>query len=214
MIAFLRAALAVVGLFTLLLGLAMPFAMTGIAGVVLPVQARGSLVERDGKVVGSALLGQGFASDRYFHPRPSATTEPDPEKEGSTRAAPYNTAASAASQLAPSSAALLEAVRARVAALGGGPVPADAATASGSGLDPHISLDNAARQIPRVAKARGLPEGIIAAVVSDHVEGREFGLLGERRVNVLRLNMAVDALARGQLVSRPGGAASLHVPRP
>ncbi len=194
MSALLRPALAVVGLFTLLLGLAVPLAFTGIAGVVFPTQAGGSLVERDGRVIGSALIGQTFADPRYFHPRPSATTEPDPEKEGSTRAAPYNAAASAASQLGPTSAALLDAVRGRIAALGGGPVPADAVTASGSGLDPHISPENAARQIRRVAQARGLPEGRLAELVAQHTEGRQFGLLGEPRVNVLRLNLALDAL--------------------
>ncbi len=194
MSALLRPALAVVGLFTLLFGLAVPLAFTGIAGVVFPTQAGGSLVERDGRVIGSALIGQTFADPRYFHPRPSATTEPDPEKEGSTRAAPFNAAASAASQLGSTSAALLDAVRGRITALGGGPVPADAVTASGSGLDPHIRPENAARQIRRVAQARGLPEGRLAELVAQHTEGRQFGLLGEPRVNVLRLNLALDAL--------------------
>jgi K+-transporting ATPase ATPase C chain len=183
MTALLRPALAVVGLFTLLLGLAVPLAFTGVVSVVFPGQAGGSLLERDGRVVGSALLGQNFASERYFHPRPSATA-PDP----------YNAAASAASQLGPTSAALLDAVTERVAAAGGGPVPADAATASGSGLDPHISPENAARQIPRVAAARGLPEARVAELVARQTEGRQFGLLGEPRVNVLRLNLALDAL--------------------
>ncbi|MBU8540595.1 potassium-transporting ATPase subunit KdpC [Falsiroseomonas tokyonensis] len=192
--AILRPAIAVVVLFTLLLGLAVPLAFTGVAGVIFPSQAGGSLIARDGRVIGSALLGQDFASARYFHPRPSATTEPDPANAGSTRAAPYNAAASAASQLGPSSAALLEAVRQRVAAYGGVAVPADAATASGSGLDPHISAENAARQIPRVAEARGLPEARLAALVAQHTEGRELGLFGEPRVNVLRLNLALDAL--------------------
>jgi len=194
MTAILRPAISVVVLFTLLLGLAVPLAFTGVAGLLFPTQAGGSLIERDGHVVGSALLGQNFTADRYFHPRPSATTEPDPEKEGSTRAAPYNAASSAASQLGPTSEALLEAVKERVAALGGGPVPADAAYASGSGLDPHISPENAARQIRRVAQARGLPEARLTELVAQHAEGREFGLLGEMRVNVLRLNLALDVL--------------------
>jgi K+-transporting ATPase ATPase C chain len=193
MTAVLRPAIAVVGLFTLLLGLAVPLAFTGIAGALFPSQAGGSLVERDGRVIGSALLGQGFTSDRYFHPRPSATTEPDPDKVGSTRSAPYNAAASAASQLGPTSEALLEAVKERVAALGGGPVPADAAYASGSGLDPHISPENAARQVRRVAQARGLQEARVAALVAQHTEGRQAGLLGEPSVNVLSLNLALDA---------------------
>jgi K+-transporting ATPase ATPase C chain len=194
MTAILRPAIAVVGLFTLLLGLAVPLAFTGIAGVVFPTHAGGSLVERDGKVVGSALLGQNFSSARYFHPRPSATTEADPENEGGTRAAPYNAASSAASQLGPTSEALLDAVRERVAAYGDGPVPADAAYASGSGLDPDISPENAAQQIRRVAQARGLPEARLAELVAQHTEGRHIGVLGEPRVNVLRLNLALDAL--------------------
>ena len=191
--AILRPAISVVVLFTLLLGLAVPLAFTGVAGLVFPTQAGGSLIERDGRVVGSALLGQNFTADRYFHLRPSATTEPDPEKAGSTRAAPYNAAASAASQLGPTSAALLVTVQDRVAALGDGPVPADAVTASGSGLDPHVSPENAARQIRRVAQARGLPEARVAELVTRHTEGRAAGLLGEPRVNVLRLNLALDA---------------------
>lgn len=194
MASLLRPAFAIVGLFTLLLGLAVPLAFTGAAGVAFPTQAGGSLVERDGRVIGSALLGQAFTGERYFHPRPSATSEPDPENDGSTRAAPYNAAASAASQLGPTSAALLDAVRERVAALGGGPVPADAVTASGSGLDPHISPENAMRQARRVAGARGLPEARVSALVAEHTEGRTLGLLGEPRVNVLRLNLALDAL--------------------
>lgn len=194
MTAILRPAIAVVVLFTLLLGLAVPLAFTGAASMAFPTQANGSLVEREGRVIGSALLGQNFTSDRYFHPRPSATTEPDPESAGSTRAAPYNAAAGAASQLGPTSAALLDAVKERIATLGGGPVPADAATASGSGLDPHISPENAARQIPRVAQARGLTEARLADLVAQHTEGRQLGLLGEPRVSVLRLNMALDAL--------------------
>lgn len=194
MAVIIRPAIAVVVLFTLLLGLAVPLAFTGIAGIAFPTQAGGSLVERDGRVIGSALLGQNFTSDRYFHPRPSATTEADPEDRGSTRAAPYNAASSAASQLGPTSAMLLDAVKQRVAAIGSGPVPADAAYASGSGLDPHISPENAARQIRRVAAARGLPEARLVELVSQQVEDRQFGLLGEPRVNVLRLNLALDAM--------------------
>jgi len=192
--AILRPAVAVVGLLTLLLGLAAPLAMTGIAGAVFPRQAGGSLIEHEGRMIGSTLIGQDFTSDRYFHPRPSATTEPDPDNAGSTRAAPYNAAAGAASQLGPTSAALLEAARERVAALGGGTVPADAIAASGSGLDPHISPENAARQVRRIAQARGLPEAQVMALLEQHIESRELGILGDRRVNVLRLNLALDRL--------------------
>ncbi len=194
MTAIIRPAVGVVVLLTLLLGLAVPLAFTGAAGIVFPTQAGGSLVERDGKVVGSALLGQNFTSARYFLPRPSATTEADPENQGSTRAAPYNAASSAASQLGPTSEALLSAVRERITTFGGGPVPADAAYASGSGLDPHISPENAARQVRRVAAVRGLPEARLAALVARHTEGRQFGLFGEPRVNLLALNLALDAL--------------------
>jgi len=192
MTAVLRPAFALVAVFTLLLGLAVPLAMTGVAGVAFPDQAGGSLILREGRVIGSALIGQDFTSERYFHGRPSATTEPDPDNAGSTRAAPYNAAASAASQLGPSSAALLEAVTERLA--GQRDVPADAVTASASGLDPHISWENARLQSARVARARNLPEPAVRALVEQHREGPEMGLLGEARVNVLRLNMALDAL--------------------
>lgn len=190
----LRPALATVGLFTLMLGVAAPLFMTGVAGIAFPHEAGGSLVERDGRVVGSALIGQAFNDPRYFHPRPSATTEADPAHAGATRPAPYNGAASAASQLAPSSAALLATLRERIAAEGGAMVPADAVTASASGLDPHISVANGQRQVARVAAARGLPEARVAALLADEAQGPQLGLLGEARVNVLRLNLALDRL--------------------
>jgi len=176
----LRPAVVLVSLFAVLLGLAMPLAMTGIGQVVFPAQANGSLVRVDGRVVGSELIAQPFTEPRYFQPRPSAVD--------------YDGAASGASNLAPTSALLLAAVRERVTAYGTAPIPADAAYASGSGLDPHISPENAARQIPRVAAARGVPEARLAALVAAHTEGRVVGFLGEPRVNVLRLNLALDAL--------------------
>jgi K+-transporting ATPase ATPase C chain len=194
MYAILRPAIVLTVGFTLLTGLAMPLAMTGIAQLALARQAGGTLIERDGKVVGSALIGQNFTEPRYFQGRPSATSEADPEQEGRGRPAPYNAAASAASQLGPTSEGLLTAVRKRVAASGLGPVPADAAYASGSGRDPQISPANALRQVARVAQARGLPEQRIRALVAEHTQGRAFVLLGEPRVNVLRLNLALDAL--------------------
>ncbi len=181
--ALLRPAVAMILGLTAVTGLALPAAMTGLAQLALPYQANGSLVERDGKVVGSALLGQNFTTAGYFHGRPSATA---PE--------PYNGAASAASQQGPASAALHQAMATRLAAAGPAPVPADAVTASGSGLDPHISPETARRQVARVATARGLPEQRVLALLAAHVEGHEFGLLGEARVNVLRLNLALDAL--------------------
>ncbi len=192
--AYLRPAFAVVGMTTLLCGLALPLGFTGAAQLVFPVQAHGSLLERDGKLVGSMLLGQQFTGDRYFHPRPSATTEADPAKPGGTRPAPYNAAASAASQMAPTSATLAKVLKERVAAEGAAPVPADAVTASGSGLDPHISLENAARQVARIAAARGLPEVRVRSLLAQHAEGRELGLFGEPRANVLVLNLALDDL--------------------
>lgn len=167
--------------FTMLLGVAVPLGVTAIAGLIMPERAGGSLVRREGQVIGSALIGQNFAEPRWFQGRPSATS-----------AAPYDAASSAASQLGPTSAALLAAVIGRVA--GARDVPADAATTSGSGLDPHISPENARAQIARVAAARDLPPQRVAVLVDEHIEGREFGLLGEPRVNVLRLNLALEAL--------------------
>lgn len=178
--------------FTLLLGVAVPVGFTTLAGAVFPAQANGSLVGREGAVAGSALIGQDFTGERWFQPRPSATTEADPENEGKTRARPYNAAASAASQNGPTSAALLEAVKERLGDRRG--VPADAATASASGLDPHVSPENARAQVARVAAARGIQEARVAALLAQHVEGRELGLFGEPRVNVLRLNLALDQL--------------------
>ena len=192
--AILRPAIVLVLLLTLLTGIVVPLAMTGIAQLVFPRQANGSLVERDGKVIGSSLIGQNFAGERYFHPRPSATSEADPDNAAKTRSAPYNAAASAASQLGPTSESLLVSVHERIEANGPAPVPADVATASGSGLDPHVSPANARRQVARVAAARGLREEQVRDLVLRQVQGREFGLLGEPRVNVLRLNLALDAL--------------------
>jgi K+-transporting ATPase ATPase C chain len=177
-----RPAVTTLLLFTGLLGLAVPLAMTGAASAVFPRQAGGSLIERDGRVVGSSLIGQAFSEPRYFQPRPSAAGEG------------YDAAAGAASQLGPTSAKLMDSLRERVAVAGTQPVPADAVTASGSGLDPHISPENAARQVPRIAAARGILETRVLAALGEYTEGREFGLLGEPRVNVLRLNMALDAL--------------------
>lgn len=183
MTGLLRPAATTVVLLTALLGLAAPAVMTGIAGAVLPTQAGGSLIEREGRVVGSALLGQSFTGAGYFHPRPSAA------------GGGYDASASAASQLGPTSARLADAVRERLEAAGPGPVPADAVMASGSGLDPHVSPENAARQVPRIAAARGIPEARVLRLLHEHTEGRELGLLGEPRVNVLRLNLALDALS-------------------
>ncbi|PZO77905.1 MAG: potassium-transporting ATPase subunit C [Mesorhizobium amorphae] len=184
MLAHLRPALVLTVLFTLLTGIAYPFALTGAAQSLMPLQANGSPVTRDGQVVGSALIGQSFTSARYFQGRPSASAE-----------TPYNAAASSGSNLAPSATALVDAVRERVSALGAtGPVPTDLVTASGSGLDPDISPEAAAFQVARVAEARGLPPERVRALVEEQARGLDFGVIGQPRVNVLALNLALDAL--------------------
>lgn len=192
----LRPALALLAAFTLLTGIAYPLAVTGIAQVAFPQAANGSQVLAGGQVVGSALVGQSFTTERYFHGRPSATTAPDPQDPARTVDAPYNGASSTGSNLAPSSAALAQAVRTRVEDLGGGPVPADLVTASASGLDPDISPAAAALQVGRVAKARGLSPDEVRALVERNTMGRAFGLLGEPRVNVLALNLALDGMKK------------------
>ncbi|HKU98916.1 MAG TPA: potassium-transporting ATPase subunit KdpC [Vineibacter sp.] len=191
-----RPALVVMILMTVLLGLIYPLGMTGIAGVILPQEAGGSLMERGGKVIGSSLIGQSFTSDKYFQGRPSATTDTDPNDASKTVPSPYNAASSLASNLGPTSKALVDRIKEDVAKLGGSkdkPVPADMVTTSGSGLDPHISPAAAAMQIARIANARGLPEERVRALVAAATEDRTFGVLGEPRVNVLQLNLALDA---------------------
>ena len=186
---------------TLITGLAYPLVMTGIAGVLFPRQAQGSLIEKDGKVVGSALIGQEFKDDKYFHGRPSATTAPDPNDSTKTVPAPYNAANSGGSNLGPTSKALNDRVKEDVEKLKAenpsSPVPIDLVTTSGSGLDPDISPDAALFQVPRVAKARNIPEERLRQLVEEHVQGRTLGILGEPRVNVLRLNLALDQLGTG-----------------
>src|ERR1035441_763398 len=181
---------------TLITGLVYPLAMTGIADVIFPYQAQGSFIEKDGKVIGSALIGQVFTSDKYFHGRPSATNTPDPKDPTKNIDAPYNAANSGGSNLGPTSKALADRVKADVDTLKkenpSAAVPVDLVTTSGSGLDPDISPASAFFQVPRVAKARSLPEARVRALVEAQVEGRTFGLLGEPRVNVLKLNLALD----------------------
>jgi potassium-transporting ATPase KdpC subunit len=182
---------------TLITGLAYPLAMTAIAGVIFPKQAEGSLIERDGKVVGSALIGQEFKSDKYFHGRLSATSAPDPADSTKTVSAPYNAANSGGSNLGPTSKALNDRIKEDVDKLKAenpsSAVPIDLVTTSASGLDPDISPEGALFQVPRVAKARNLPEDRVRQLVTDNTEGRLAGLLGEPRVNVLALNLALDA---------------------
>jgi K+-transporting ATPase ATPase C chain len=191
-----RPAILILVLLTLITGLAYPLAMTAIAGVLFPGQAEGSLIERDGKVVGSALIGQEFKEDKYFHGRPSATTAPDPADATKTVPAPYNAANSGGSNLGPTSKALNDRVKEDVDKLKaenpGAAVPADLVTTSGSGLDPDISPEAALFQVPRVAKARNVPQDRVRQLVTDNTAGRLAGLLGEPRVNVLALNLALD----------------------
>ena len=194
----LRAASVMLVAFTLLTGVAYPLAVTGIAWVMAQDQALGSLVEKDGKVVGSSLVGQSFTSDRYFHPRPSATSGPDPADASKTVDTPYNAAASTGSNLGPITKKLIDRVQGSVDVLRqqgiSGQIPVDAVTTSSSGLDPDISPQNALLQVQRVAKARNLPDDKVRTLVNAQVQGRAIGLLGEPRVNVLRLNLALDNL--------------------
>jgi K+-transporting ATPase ATPase C chain len=196
-----RPAIVVLVALTLITGLAYPLAITGIAEVIFPRQAQGSLIEQDGKVVGSALIGQEFESEKYFHGRPSATTATDPNDSTKTVPAPYNAANSGGSNLGPSNKALIDRVQGDVDKLKqenpSMPVPVDLVTTSASGLDPHISPEAALFQVPRIAKARNLPEDRVRQLVADNTEGRLFGLLGEPRVNVLQLNLALDHLTAG-----------------
>jgi K+-transporting ATPase ATPase C chain len=181
---------------TLITGLVYPLIMTGIAGVLFPYQAQGSLIEKDGKVVGSALIGQEFTSDKYFHSRPSATTGPDPSDPSKSVAQPYNAVNSMGSNLGPTNKALIDRVKADVDKLKtenpSATVPIDLVTTSGSGLDPDISPEAAYFQVPRVAKARNMSEDSLRQLVAGQIVGRTLGLLGEPRVNVLALNLALD----------------------
>ena len=194
-----RPAILVLIVLTLITGLAYPLAMTAIAGVLFPNQAQGSLIERNGKVVGSALIGQEFKDDKYFHGRPSATSAPDPADSTKTVPAPYNAANSGGSNLGPTSKALNDRVKQDVDKLkaenASAAVPVDLVTTSGSGLDPDISPEGALFQVPRVAKARQIPEDRLRQLVTENTQGRLAGLLGEPRVNVLALNLALDAAA-------------------
>jgi K+-transporting ATPase ATPase C chain len=186
----------VVGL-TLLTGIVYPLTMTGVAGAIFPSRAGGSLIERNGQVIGSALIGQEFKSERYFHGRLSATTGPDPEDDTKTVSVPYNAANSGGSNFGPTSQALADRVKADVEALKAenpsAAIPADLVTTSASGLDPDISPEAAQFQVPRVAKARNLPETQVKQLVDTYTKGRVLGVLGEPRVNVLALNLALDA---------------------
>ena len=194
-----RPAIVLIVALTAITGLVYPLAMTGIAGTLFPYQTQGSLIEKDGKVIGSILIGQNFTADKYFHGRPSATTTPDPKDPTKNVDAPYNAANSGGSNLGPTNKALIDRVKGDVEMLKeenpNAPVPIDLVTTTAGGLDPHISPEGALFQVPRVAKARSMPEARVRELVASHTEGRLFGLLGEPRVNVLALNLALDAAA-------------------
>lgn len=197
MLKHIRPALVMILLMTAITGILYPLAVTGVAQVTMPYQANGSLIEREGRVVGSEVIGQSFTSDRYFQGRPSATVGPDPADATKTTAAPYNAQNSSGSNAGPTSKALIERVQGgienyRKAQGITGEVPADAVTTSASGLDPHVTPANAAAQVRRVAQARGLPEQRVRELVADATEGRTLGFLGEPRVNVLAVNIALD----------------------
>jgi K+-transporting ATPase ATPase C chain len=191
-----RPAIVVIVALTLITGLLYPLAITGIAGVVFPRQAEGSLIEKDGKVIGSALIGQVFEQDKYFHGRPSATLAPDPNDASKTVSAPYNAANSGGSNLGPTSKALADRVKEDLDKLkaenSSAQIPADLLTTSASGLDPDISPEAAYFQAARVAKARGISEAQVRSLIASRASGRFLGLLGEPRVNVLELNLALD----------------------
>ena len=199
MLAEIRPAIVLIAAFTLITGLAYPLAMTGLAQVLFPHQANGSLIESNGQVVGSVLIGQSFSGDAYFRGRPSATNKPDPNDPAKTVDAPYNAANSMGANLGPTNKALIERVKGDVGKLkeenASRPVPIDLVTTTASGLDPHITPEAALFQVPRVAKARNMPEDRVRQLVDQHLENRFLGLLGEPRVNVLALNMALDRAA-------------------
>jgi K+-transporting ATPase ATPase C chain len=195
-----RPAIVMIVMLTAITGLVYPLAMTGIAQLVFPDQANGSLIRKEDKVIGSELIGQNFTGAGYFHGRPSATTDTDPKDPTKTVSAPYNAANSSGSNAGPTSKVLIDRIREDIAKLKaenpGAPVPMDLVTTSASGLDPDISPEATLFQVPRVAKARGLDEAELRRLVQAHTESRLFGLIGEPHVNVLRLNMALDALPK------------------
>jgi potassium-transporting ATPase KdpC subunit len=202
MVKQIRPAIVMIIAMTITTGLVYPLGMTGIAQLVFPYQANGSLLEKDGKVIGSELIGQSFADEKYFHGRPSATTEPDPNDATKTVPVPYAADNSGGSNAGPTSKALVDRVTEDAGKLKAenpsAPIPVDLVTTSASGLDPDLSPAGALFQVPRVAKARGLPEGQVRELIEANVDGRLLGIIGEPHVNVLKLNLALDALPKKQ----------------
>ncbi|MBV8120517.1 MAG: K(+)-transporting ATPase subunit C [Alphaproteobacteria bacterium] len=198
MIRQIRPAILMIIVMTVITGLVYPLGMTGLAQLIFPHQANGSLIEKDGKVIGSSLIGQNFTSDKYFHPRPSATTEPDPKDPTKTIPSPYAADNSTGSNLGPTNQALIDRVKADAAKLAkenpGSPIPVDLITTSGSGLDPDITPAAAMFQVPRVAKARHLDADKLRALIDAQTHAPLLGILGEARVNVLELNLALDGV--------------------
>ncbi len=197
MVSQFRPAIVMITLFTILTGFVFPLGFVGLGQIVFPFQAGGSLITQEGHVVGSALIGQNFTSDKYFHGRPSATTEPDPKDSSKTVPTPYAADNSVGSNYGPTQKDLIERVKGDAASLAkenpNTPIPVDLVTTSASGLDPDITPAGALFQVPRVAKARGLSEDKVRELVESHIEGRTLGVLGEPVVNVLQLNLALDA---------------------
>jgi K+-transporting ATPase ATPase C chain len=194
MLAHLRPVVVLITVFTVLTGFVFPLGFTALGSALFPFQAGGSLVQRDGKVIGSEIIGQNFTSEKYFWGRPSALMGADPKDSSKQVATPYDASESGASNLGPTSKALIDRVTGDVAKAGGKNVPGDMVTTSGSGLDPDISPATALRQVARVAKARGLAPARVQALVAAHVEPPALGFIGSPRVNVLELNLALDAL--------------------
>ncbi|CAB3752075.1 potassium-transporting ATPase subunit KdpC [Paraburkholderia humisilvae] len=213
-----RSAVASAVFFMLVTGLVYPLVTTGVAQLAMPARANGSIVERGGVPVGSLLIGQNVTQPRYFHPRPSATTGTDPAHPDQTIAQPYNAESSGASNLGPTSKSLIDQVKARAIAYRNenglapdAPVPVDAVTASGSGLDPDISLGNALLQAARVAQARRMSTHAMRALIAQNTTPRQFGVLGDARVDVLKLNLALDAAAAAaNRPSQPASARETH----